>query len=130
MLTMVVTLEVSQLSGWLNLVALCRVEKRACDAGRGAGREVGGREAVAAQASMHGGRPEPCREGQGTRGAHVEHVFHVRDLGGVKAQRLVEGRRVLPSRKEGHAMRGEVRAGRWEGVRRWRRKRACTGGKA
>jgi hypothetical protein len=59
MLTMVVTLEVSQLSGWLNLVALCRVEKRACDAGRGAGREVGGREAVAAQAGMHGGRPEP-----------------------------------------------------------------------
>jgi hypothetical protein len=54
MFFMVVTLEVSKLSGWLNLVALCRVEKRACDAGRGAGREVGGREAVAAQAACTG----------------------------------------------------------------------------
>ena len=43
---MSVTLEVSQLSGWLNLYACCRVERRACNAGRGvrAGRwEVVGR---------------------------------------------------------------------------------------
>ena len=33
-------------------------------------------------------------------GAHGEHPVHVRDAGGVKAQRLVEHRRVLPSRKE------------------------------
>jgi len=65
--------------------------------------------------------------GQGTRGAHLEHVAHGRDLGGVKAQRLVERPRVLPSRREGHAMRGEVRAGRREGVRRWRRKRHARG---
>jgi hypothetical protein len=31
--------------------------------------------------------------GQGTRGAHLEHGGHARDLGGVKAQRLVEGGR-------------------------------------
>eukprot|EP00964_Phaeocystis_antarctica_P072475 scaffold44333_cov59-Phaeocystis_antarctica.AAC.3 len=34
---MSVTLEVSKLSGWLNADAPCRVERRACDAGRGAG---------------------------------------------------------------------------------------------
>ena len=32
---MVVTLDVSKLSGWLNAFAPCRVERRACDAGRG-----------------------------------------------------------------------------------------------
>ena len=37
---MVVTLDVSQLSGWLNADAPCRVERRACDAGRGAAREA------------------------------------------------------------------------------------------
>ena len=39
--------------------------------------------------------------GQGTCGAHVEHLLHGRDLGRVEAQRLVERRRALPSRKEG-----------------------------
>ena len=34
-------------------------------------------------------------------GAHVEHVLHGCDAGRVEAQRLVECRRVLPSRKEG-----------------------------
>jgi hypothetical protein len=33
MLLMVVTLEVSKLSGWLKALAYCRVEGRACDAG-------------------------------------------------------------------------------------------------
>ena len=37
---MVVTLDVSKLSGWLNADAYCRVERRACDAGRGAAREA------------------------------------------------------------------------------------------
>jgi hypothetical protein len=45
--------------------------------------------------------------GQGTRGAHVEHVAHVRDLGGVEAQRLVERPRALPSRREGMRCGGE-----------------------
>ena len=39
--------------------------------------------------------------GQGTRGAHLEHDSHVRDLGRVEAERLVERRRVLPSPKAG-----------------------------
>eukprot|EP00964_Phaeocystis_antarctica_P030331 scaffold17120_cov41-Phaeocystis_antarctica.AAC.4 len=53
------------------------------------------------------------------RGAHVEHAAHVRDAGRVEAQRLVERRRDLPSRKEGRTMRGEVWAGggrAWAGV--------------
>ena len=37
---MVVTLDVSKVSGWLNFDAYCRVEGRACDAGRGAAREA------------------------------------------------------------------------------------------
>jgi len=49
---MFVTLEVSKLSGWLKAYAYCRVEGRGTyDAGRGAGREVGGRGAAAAQAA-------------------------------------------------------------------------------
>jgi len=62
--------------------------------------------------------------GQGTRGAHLEHRPHDCDLGRVEAQRLVERvRRELLSRREGHAMRGEVRAGRWESVG-WRKQHA------
>ena len=37
---MVVTLDVSKLSGWLNTDAYCRVERRACDAGSGTAREA------------------------------------------------------------------------------------------
>jgi hypothetical protein len=82
----------------------------------GVGREV-------AQAACTGKARLKAVGGQGTRGAHPEHGVHVSDLGRVETQRLVEHRRVLPSRREGHAMRGEVRAGRREGVRRRRRKR-------
>ena len=39
--------------------------------------------------------------GQGTCGAHFEHLVHGRDLGRVEAERLVERRRFLPSRKVG-----------------------------
>eukprot|EP00964_Phaeocystis_antarctica_P163674 scaffold140269_cov184-Phaeocystis_antarctica.AAC.1 len=70
---MVVTLDVSKLSGWLNAVALCRVEKRAYDAVRDAGREVGRLGAMAAQAACRGERPTKGCGDQGTRGAHVEH---------------------------------------------------------
>ena len=38
--TMFVTLDVSKLSGWLNAFAVCRVERRACDVGRGTAREA------------------------------------------------------------------------------------------
>ena len=60
---MVVTLEVSKLSGWLNTDPSqppCRVEKKAYDARRGAGRETGGPRATAAQAA--------CREGRDAQG--------------------------------------------------------------
>ena len=83
----------------------------------GAGRVAGGGGAAASQAGICTGKPRLKAWGQGTRGAHGEHGFHGRDLGGVKAERLVECRRGLPSRKEGvRAMGGEVRAGRREGV--------------
>jgi len=70
--------------------------------------------------SRLGGHAGHARSARGTWPACC---VHVRDLGGVKAQRLVERVRALPSRKEGmqhvdcrvekegHAMRGEVRAG-------------------
>jgi hypothetical protein len=114
-----VTLEVSQLSGWLNAVASCRVEGRACDAG-GRGREPGGGRAcgVVAAHKRHarGKGPTQGLGAKGTRGAHLEHAFHGRDAGGVPAQRLVERPRDLPSRKGKHKKSGDRRAGRREGV--------------
>ena len=65
---------------------------------------------------MHAGRAQLKAGGQGTRGAHVEHVLHGCDLGRVEAQRLVERRRVLPSRKEGIRCRARYRLG---GRRAW-----------
>eukprot|EP00964_Phaeocystis_antarctica_P018609 scaffold10266_cov58-Phaeocystis_antarctica.AAC.4 len=50
---------------------------------------------------VHGEGPTQGCGGQGTRGAHVEHVVHVCDLGRVEAERLVERVRLLPSRKAG-----------------------------
>ena len=129
MLRMVVTLEVSKLSGWLNAYAFCRVEGRGtCDAGRGAGREAGGPVVWWRHTrGMHGDGPTQGLGAKGTRGAHPEHASHARDVGRVKAQRLVERERGLPNRREGHAMWGEVRAGRREGVGRRRRKRHPRG---
>eukprot|EP00964_Phaeocystis_antarctica_P086461 scaffold54754_cov65-Phaeocystis_antarctica.AAC.3 len=49
------------------------------------------------------------------RGAHPEHVAHIRDAGRVEAERLVERRRVLPSRKAG--VRCGVRCGPGAGGR-------------
>ena len=58
-------------------------------------RAWGGGDAI----GTHGEGPTQDCGGQGTRGAHEEHLAHVRDLGGVEAERLVEHRRGLPSRK-------------------------------
>jgi hypothetical protein len=98
---MSVTLEVSKLSGWLKADASCRVEGRACDAG-GERCEPGGGRAWGVVAARRAACTCGCGPGQGlgakgTRGAHQEHVAHGRDAGGVEAQRLVEGRRALPS---------------------------------
>jgi len=69
---------------------------------------------------------------KGTRGAHVEHLAHVRDAGGIKAQLLVEGRRELPSRREGMRCGGERGASREAGGPGvwWRHTRGMHGEKA
>eukprot|EP00964_Phaeocystis_antarctica_P045730 scaffold26341_cov62-Phaeocystis_antarctica.AAC.2 len=96
MVCMVVTLEVSKLSGWLNADALCRESKEG-----------------------HAVRGEAYRSGVGGRargGAHGEHVAHVRDAGGVEAQRLVERPCILPrvERRAHGAWRGAAReTGGW-----------------
>jgi len=59
MAPMVVTLEVSKLSGWLKADARCRLKGRACDAGgRGASREAGGPGVWSGGTTrgMHGGK--------------------------------------------------------------------------
>jgi hypothetical protein len=87
---MVVTLEVSKLSGWLK--ADCwRVEGRA-HAMRGGEVRAGRREGL----GCGGGTQAACTgmarpKAWGMRGAHIEHVAHACDAGGVEAQRLVEG---------------------------------------
>ena len=56
---MVVTLDVSKLSGWLNALAYCRVERRAYDAERGVGH--GRRESVGRQQRTSGRHGERAR---------------------------------------------------------------------
>ena len=79
MSNMFATLKVSKLSGWLNLYARCRVEGRACDAGRGTAREACGRWVAARQSACTGRSRTHAGWGeQGRRGAHEdEHVDHV-----------------------------------------------------
>ena len=56
----------------------------------------------------------------GTRGAHVKHVPHVCDVGRVEAQRLIERRRALRSKRRAqHRRRGDMRARRREGGAGW-----------
>ena len=62
---------------------------------------VRGRGVMVVQAACAGWPDSRLGWAQGTRGAHGEHVAHVCDLGHVEAERLVERRRVLPSRKVG-----------------------------
>ena len=64
---MLVTLDVSKLSGWLNADASCRVESRAYDAGRGAGRKAGGRGPAAAH-ERHARREGPAVKAGGAIG--------------------------------------------------------------
>ena len=59
---------------------------------------------------------------------HLEHVLHVRDIGRVEAERLVERRRELPSRKAGVRCGEVVRPGRREGIGWRRRKWHARGG--
>ena len=82
---------------------------------------------------MHGARLKTGgAAGHAWRRAHrigKEHVLHVRDLGGVEAQRLIERRCALPSRQEGVRCgpRCGPGPGRRGGVERWRRERHALG---
>ena len=92
---MFVTLEVSKLSGWLDADAPCR-ESKGGHALRGKVR-AGWREAAGdGGARSVQGRARLQIRGRARGGAHVEHVPHGRDAGGVEAQRLVERPRALP----------------------------------
>ena len=100
MISMVVTLAVSKLSGWLNADAYCPVERRAFKAGDvwAGRRERVGRWRCEGWA---GEGPSGDQRVQGSGRAHIKHGRHGGDAGRVEAQRLVEGNRLLPSRKEG-----------------------------
>ena len=98
MFSMVMTLEVSKLSGWLNADASCRESKGGHAVCMGRGMRVGrrgggGRRRLKERAGQ--GLTADYR-GKALGGAHPEHVAHVRDAGGVEAQRLVKRRRALP----------------------------------
>ena len=103
-------LDVSKLSGWLNAAAFCPVERRAFKAG---GVWAGRRERVGWWRCKEwaGEGPKGDQGVRGTGGAHIKHGLHGGDAGRVEAQRLVERRRPLPSRKEG--IQGRRRVG-WE----------------
>jgi len=112
-----VTLDVSKLSGWLNADADCRVgrESRKRAATGGPGRR---RASARRRRKQRAEAEDPSVEaaGRGTRGAHHKHVVHARDAGRVEAERPVERRRGLPSRKGKHKTSGD-KAGRDAGGR-------------
>ena len=89
MLCMVVTLDVSKLSGWLNASACCRESKEGHTM---RGKVQTGRPEVAAdrgaRSAQGRARLQIGRRARG--GAHVEHAVHVCDAGRVEAQWLIE----------------------------------------
>ena len=95
-LYMLVTLEVSKLSGWLNALAYCRESK----GGNAVQGEVygsaGGRRQATTPRTQRAGGARLWIGGRARGGAHHEHVAHGCDAGGVEAQRLVEHPRALP----------------------------------
>jgi len=116
---MSVTLKVSKLSGWLKSTVPCRVQRGHPTEGSAWRGDVAHREG-ANQHRPRGARVWPCSgvwAERRRREAHIEHVVHVCDAGGVKAQRLVESMQFLPSPKgapnmsEGNAWRVAQRCG-------------------
>eukprot|EP00964_Phaeocystis_antarctica_P009991 scaffold5448_cov59-Phaeocystis_antarctica.AAC.3 len=95
---MVVTLDVSKLSGWLNACAFCQVTPRHVEGDTG-GWETRGR--VGGGVAVHTACTEELTGPRHTRGgAHLKHAVHVLDTGRVEAQRLIERVRALPSHTE------------------------------
>ena len=90
---MLVTLDVSMLSGWLKAVASCvEIRKQGIRTVRGelCGRPRGARTVCreeGATVQRYGGAG-----GARERSTHVKHAVHVRDAGRVNAERLVERR--------------------------------------
>jgi len=78
--------------------------------------EAGGRGGGGGASSVQAEDPTVEAAGRGTLGAHVKHSVHVLDAGRVEAQRLVERRSGLPSRKKKHEKSGARRAWTREGV--------------
>ena len=74
---MFVTLDVSKLSGWLNAFADCRVERRACDAGRGAAREAWGRWVAATQAACARVGTDPRLWGGRARAERTVNIWYM-----------------------------------------------------
>ena len=123
MFFMVVTLDVSKPSGWLNASASCRESK-----GGHTIREAWG---DCGASDTHGEGPT---QGWGPGHAHVEHALHGCDAGGVEAYWLVELSSFLSSRKEDIRCRARCGVRRrgcgtahWDGGR-GRRKRHARGG--
>ena len=126
--SMLVTLVVSKLSSWLNADVHCRVKEKLRKRDDNAGREAGGRGAAGPAQAACWQDPTVEASGRGAREAHRKHVLHSCDAGRVEAQRLVERRRALPSRKGSIGRGATCRPG---GGRVWgwrRRKQRVQGG--
>ena len=121
---MFVTLEVLKLSGWLNALANCRESNKGHTVW-GEVHNTGRREAAGDHGARSVQRRARLQVGSRARGgAHPEHGLHVRDAGGVEAQRLVERPRFLPIVER----RAYVRCGaRVQASRRGRRRPARAG---
>ena len=109
---MLVTLDVSKYSGWLNVNAPCRVERSAMRRDEVRARRREERWATETQGSY---TEDESNRTLWAREARRKHVVHVYDAGRVETQRLVEHIRRLPSRKGCYETRGEVRARKREG---------------
>ena len=95
MAAMVVTLDVSKLSGWLNASACCRVVRGGHT--RQATRRLGGacEWAGGGARSEAGERRKGDQRVRGTGRARLKHARHGGDAGRVETQRLVERSRIL-----------------------------------
>ena len=86
---MVVTLDVSKLSGWLNADAFCRVGGTCYEAKRGAGKEMRDVGQLSAAQPFCRGRAD-WGLGAGHARPHIKHGVHICDARRAQTQRLVE----------------------------------------